>query len=40
MMNDLVIKNGNVILEDGAVACDVAVKDGKITLPPAGYETQ
>lgn len=31
MMNDLVIKNGNVIIEDGAVVCDVAVKDGKIT---------
>lgn len=30
-MNDLVIKNGKVILADGAVVTDVAVKDGKIS---------
>lgn len=30
-MNDLVIKNGKVILADGAVITDVAVKDGKIS---------
>ena len=37
-MNDLVIKNGLVILDSGAVKTDVAVKDGKISAIGANLE--
>ncbi len=37
-MNDLVIKNGLVILSTGAVKTDVAVKDGKIAAIGTGLE--
>lgn len=37
-MNDLVIKNGKVILADGGVVTDVAVKDGKISQIGQGLE--
>lgn len=36
MANDLVIKNGLVILEGGAVETDIAVKDGKISAIGSG----
>lgn len=38
MVHDLVIKNGTVILEGGAVVTDVAVKDGKFSAIGADLE--
>ena len=39
-MNDLVIKNGLVILDSGAVETDIAVKDGKVAAIGADLEGQ